>query len=63
MARLGNLFRVQGKKAGNKKWLSPETRSWDQARAVVKVARASAENGEEFWAERYEKGRWVRIDY
>lgn len=63
MAKLGNIFRVKGKKAGNKTWLSPETRDWSTARAVVKAARDSAENGEVFWAERYEKGRWIRIDY
>lgn len=63
MAKLGNLFRVRGKKAHDKEWFSPETRSWAGARAVLKAARASAENGEQFWAERYEKGRWVRVDY
>lgn len=55
-------FRVAGSKPYQaRNWYSETTRHVSQAQAVLNVAQASASRGEQFWIEKWDGRKWVRL--
>lgn len=60
---VGNTrFRVAGSKPGRpRNWYSEATYHVAHATTVLRAAQSTAARGEEFWIEKFDGKRWVRL--
>lgn len=58
----GERFRVAGSKPGRaRNWYSEATYHVSHARAVLNAAQSTAARGEQFWVEKYDGKKWVKV--